>query len=74
MHINAIRPHNEQEDKTVVFAFAGWQSKLHVTQKMDRAVGPDSHSVFWQDQNHGLRNRIFIQPVKDTVHSADGLL
>jgi hypothetical protein len=74
VHIDAIGFHDDQEYETVVFAFAGWQAKLHITQKMDRAIGPDADSVFWQDENHRLRNRIFVEPIQDPVHPVDCLL
>jgi hypothetical protein len=74
MHINAIGFHNDQKNKTVVFALAGGQAKFHVTQEMDCAVGPDTDSVFRQDQNHRLRDRIFIQPIQDSIHPVDCLL
>ena len=74
MHIDAIGFHNDQKDKTVVLALAGGQAEFHVTQKMDRAIGPDPDLVFWQDEDHRLSNRIVIQPVKDTVDPVDCLL
>jgi hypothetical protein len=74
MHINAIGLDNDQENKTVIFAFAAWQAQFHVTQEMYRTVGPETDLVRWQNENHRLRNRIVIQPIKDTIHPADCLL
>jgi hypothetical protein len=60
MHVNAIGFYNDQKNKTIVLALAAWQAKFHITQEMYRAVRPDAHPVFWQDEDHRLRNRIVI--------------
>src|ERR1700752_3007152 len=74
VHINVIGFNNDQKNKTVVFAAACWQAKFHVTQEMCRAVGANTDLILWQDENHRLRNRVVIQPVKDSVHPVDRLL
>ena len=71
MYIDAIGFDNDQKNKTIVFALAGWQAKLHITQEMDRTIGPDTDLVLWQDENHCLRDRVFIQLVKDPVYPVD---
>jgi hypothetical protein len=74
MHVDTIGFNDDQKDKTVVLTLAGWQAQFHVPQEMHRAVGPDPDSVFWQDEDHCLRNRIVVQPIQDSVHPVDCLL